>query len=133
VAASIWSTFRGLLGAPAPRPEYAGLYAVSGMSNMDSIEPGVFNMTFARNGAFIHPAAGWRFAHCHLSMTTRTADTQVISMIKLFGGPYVAESEPRSSSSGPGCGGIRGSIPPHLARSSGDARRTPSGMTTSAS
>jgi salicylate hydroxylase len=57
-ADGIWSTVRGLLDAAAPRPEYAGLYAVSGMSMMDGVEPGVFNMTFARNGAFIHLAAG---------------------------------------------------------------------------
>jgi salicylate hydroxylase len=57
-ADGIWSTVRGLLDQAAPRPEYAGLYAVSGISTMDGVEPGVFNMTFARNGAFIHLAAG---------------------------------------------------------------------------
>jgi 2-polyprenyl-6-methoxyphenol hydroxylase-like FAD-dependent oxidoreductase len=57
-ADGIWSTVRGLLDPAAPRPEYAGLYAVSGVSMMDDVEPGVFNMMFARNGAFIHLAAG---------------------------------------------------------------------------
>ncbi len=57
-ADGIWSTVRGLLDPAAPRPEYAGLYAVSGVSRMDGVEPGVFNMTFARNGAFIHLTAG---------------------------------------------------------------------------
>jgi len=57
-ADGIWSTARGRLDPAAPRPEYAGLYAVSGVSTMDGIEPGVFNMTFARSGAFIHLAAG---------------------------------------------------------------------------
>jgi len=57
-ADGIWSTARGRLDPAAPQPEYAGLYAVSGVSTMDGIEPGVFNMTFARNGAFIHLAAG---------------------------------------------------------------------------
>lgn len=42
----------------APKPEYAGLYAVSGVSKMGGMAAGVFNMTFARNGAFIHLAAG---------------------------------------------------------------------------
>jgi salicylate hydroxylase len=56
-ADGIWSTVRGLLDPAAPRPEYAGLYAVSGVSGM-AVEPGVFNMTFARNGAFVHLAAG---------------------------------------------------------------------------
>jgi 2-polyprenyl-6-methoxyphenol hydroxylase-like FAD-dependent oxidoreductase len=57
-ADGIWSTVRGLIDPAAPRPEYAGLYAVSGISRMDDVEPGAFNMTFARNGAFIHLAAG---------------------------------------------------------------------------
>ncbi|GGO28923.1 FAD-dependent oxidoreductase [Micromonospora parathelypteridis] len=57
-ADGIWSTVRRLLDAAAPRPEYAGLYAVSGVATMDGVEPGVFNLTFARNGAFIHLGAG---------------------------------------------------------------------------
>ena len=57
-ADGIWSTVRGLIDPAAPRPEYAGLYAVSGVSKMEGVEPGVFNMTFARNGAFIHLTAG---------------------------------------------------------------------------
>ncbi|GGN85012.1 FAD-dependent oxidoreductase [Actinoplanes lobatus] len=56
-ADGIWSTVRAQLDPAAPRPEYAGLYAISGVSSMDVVEPGVFNMTFARNGAFIHLAA----------------------------------------------------------------------------
>ncbi|GIH08261.1 FAD-dependent oxidoreductase [Rhizocola hellebori] len=57
-ADGIWSTARGQLHAAAPTPEYAGLYALSGVSSMDGVDPGVFNLTFARNGAFIHLAAG---------------------------------------------------------------------------
>ncbi|HEX6353193.1 FAD-dependent oxidoreductase [Actinophytocola sp.] len=57
-ADGIWSTVRGLLDPAAPRPEYAGLYSVSGVSRMADVEPGVFNMTFARNGAFLHLAVG---------------------------------------------------------------------------
>ncbi|MGP3937268.1 FAD-dependent monooxygenase [Nonomuraea sp. KM88] len=49
---------RAVLDPAAPRPEYAGLYAVSGVSRAPSVDPGVFNMTFARNGAFIHLGAG---------------------------------------------------------------------------
>ncbi|MGN9846307.1 FAD-dependent oxidoreductase [Nonomuraea sp. H19] len=56
-ADGIWSTVRGALDPAAPRPEYAGLYAISGVSHGIDVEPGVFNMTFARNGAFIHLAA----------------------------------------------------------------------------
>ncbi|GAA2361498.1 NAD(P)/FAD-dependent oxidoreductase [Dactylosporangium salmoneum] len=57
-ADGIWSTVRGALNPGAPRPQYAGLYSVSGVSRLDGVEPGVFNLTFARNGAFIHLAAG---------------------------------------------------------------------------
>ncbi|ASW58071.1 NAD(P)/FAD-dependent oxidoreductase [Plantactinospora sp. KBS50] len=56
-ADGIWSVVRGLLDPAAPRPEYAGLYAISGVSAASGIEPGVFNMTFGRSGAFIHLAA----------------------------------------------------------------------------
>ncbi|MER7008052.1 FAD-dependent oxidoreductase [Dactylosporangium sp. NPDC000555] len=57
-ADGIWSTVRGQLDPAAPAPRYAGLYCVSGASRMDGVEPGVFNMTFGRNGAFIHVTAG---------------------------------------------------------------------------
>ncbi|GAB4055160.1 FAD-dependent monooxygenase [Catellatospora paridis] len=57
-ADGIWSTVRGQLHPAAPEPEYAGLYAISGVSHLDGVEPGVFNMTFARSGAFIHLAVG---------------------------------------------------------------------------
>jgi 2-polyprenyl-6-methoxyphenol hydroxylase-like FAD-dependent oxidoreductase len=57
-ADGIWSTVRGLLDPKAPIPRYTGMFCVSGVSKLDGVEPGVFNMTFARNGAFIHLAAG---------------------------------------------------------------------------
>jgi 2-polyprenyl-6-methoxyphenol hydroxylase-like FAD-dependent oxidoreductase len=57
-ADGIWSTVRSRLDPTAPGPEYAGLYTVSGVSTMDGVEPGVFNLTFGRNGAFLHLAAG---------------------------------------------------------------------------
>ncbi|WP_432976093.1 FAD-dependent monooxygenase [Dactylosporangium sp. CA-233914] len=57
-ADGIWSTVRGLLDPAAPVPQYAGLYSVSGVSRVEGVEPGVFNMTFARNGAFLHLRAG---------------------------------------------------------------------------
>jgi 2-polyprenyl-6-methoxyphenol hydroxylase-like FAD-dependent oxidoreductase len=57
-ADGIWSTVRGRLDPAAPRPESTGLYAISGASNSVHIKPGVFRMTFGRNGAFIHLAAG---------------------------------------------------------------------------
>ncbi|MEU6202376.1 FAD-dependent monooxygenase [Micromonospora musae] len=59
-ADGIWSTARGLLDPATPRPRYAGLYTISGVSSMDGVKPGVFNMTFARHGAFLHLAAGER-------------------------------------------------------------------------
>jgi 2-polyprenyl-6-methoxyphenol hydroxylase-like FAD-dependent oxidoreductase len=58
-ADGIWSTVRRRLDPSAPAPEYAGLYTVSGVSTMDSgVEAGVFNLTFGRNGAFLHLVAG---------------------------------------------------------------------------
>ncbi|GIJ47079.1 FAD-dependent oxidoreductase [Virgisporangium aliadipatigenens] len=59
-ADGIWSTVRGLLDPAAPTAEYAGLYSVSGVSTMDGVKPGVFHLTFARNGAFIHLGVGGR-------------------------------------------------------------------------
>ncbi|WP_351232749.1 hypothetical protein [Streptomyces sp. NPDC002133] len=35
-ADGIWSTARGLLDPAAPRPQYAGLYAISGISHMSA-------------------------------------------------------------------------------------------------
>ncbi|WP_433208144.1 FAD-dependent oxidoreductase [Dactylosporangium sp. CS-047395] len=57
-ADGIWSTVRGALDPAAPVPQYAGLYSISGVAHLDGIDPGVFNMTFARNGAFLHVRAG---------------------------------------------------------------------------
>ena len=54
-ADGIWSTVRTILDADAPRPAYAGMYSVSGLSAART-EPGVFHMTFGRTGAFIHVA-----------------------------------------------------------------------------
>ncbi|WP_338930451.1 FAD-dependent oxidoreductase [Streptomyces netropsis] len=56
-ADGIWSATRSLLDPQAPAPEYAGLYSISGIADGIETEPGIFNMTFARNGAFIHLAA----------------------------------------------------------------------------
>ncbi|MFF3411204.1 FAD-dependent monooxygenase [Streptomyces sp. NPDC002742] len=56
-ADGIWSATRPLLDPNAPTPEYAGLYSISGIADGIETEPGIFNMTFARNGAFIHLAA----------------------------------------------------------------------------
>lgn len=57
-ADGLWSATRGLLDPAAPRPRYAGLYAISGVARPAGVEPGVFNMTFARSGAFIHVGTG---------------------------------------------------------------------------
>jgi len=51
-----------------------------------------------------HPLGGSRTAM--YQMISRTAYGQVNDVINSFGGPYVAESEPRSSSSGAHCGRI---------------------------
>ncbi|MFE1557848.1 FAD-dependent monooxygenase [Streptomyces sp. NPDC058734] len=56
-ADGIRSATRSLLAPDAPVPAYAGLYSVSGTADGVDTEPGVFNMTFARNGAFLHLAA----------------------------------------------------------------------------
>ncbi|MQY10773.1 3-hydroxybenzoate 6-hydroxylase 1 [Streptomyces sp. RB5] len=56
-ADGIRSATRPLLHPGAPAPEYAGLYSISGVADGVDTEPGVFNMTFARGGAFIHLAA----------------------------------------------------------------------------
>jgi 2-polyprenyl-6-methoxyphenol hydroxylase-like FAD-dependent oxidoreductase len=56
-ADGIWSATRALLDPHSPAPQYAGLYSISGIAEGIETEPGIFNMTFARNGAFIHLAA----------------------------------------------------------------------------
>ncbi|MGY0058727.1 FAD-dependent oxidoreductase [Streptomyces sp. LZ34] len=56
-ADGIWSATRSLLDPHAPAPEYAGIYSISGIADGIETEPGIFNLTFARNGAFIHLAA----------------------------------------------------------------------------
>jgi 2-polyprenyl-6-methoxyphenol hydroxylase-like FAD-dependent oxidoreductase len=53
-ADGIWSMTRRALDPDAPDPSYAGLYTVSGISAGLELEPGTFNMIFARNGAFIY-------------------------------------------------------------------------------
>ncbi|WP_335983670.1 FAD-dependent oxidoreductase [Streptomyces sp. CA2R106] len=53
-ADGIWSTVRGLIDSSAPRAEYAGLYGVAGMSTMAGVEPGVWDLTYTRNGAFVY-------------------------------------------------------------------------------
>ncbi|MFI5912865.1 FAD-dependent oxidoreductase [Dactylosporangium sp. NPDC051541] len=57
-ADGLWSTVRAHLDPAAPLPQYAGLFSVSGVSQLDGVDPGVFNLTFARNGAFLHLRAG---------------------------------------------------------------------------
>jgi len=57
-ADGIWSVLREVVDAGAPRPEYAGLYTVSGVSQGVPVDPGVFNMTFGRGGAFLHLDGG---------------------------------------------------------------------------
>ncbi|MGC4948738.1 FAD-dependent monooxygenase [Streptomyces sp. DT224] len=56
-ADGIHSVTRTLLDPHAPAPAYAGLYSISGVSEGVHVEPGVFHMTFARHGAFLHLAA----------------------------------------------------------------------------
>ena len=55
----IWSATRSILDPAAPAPGYAGLYSVSGQADHTGIpaRPGVFNMVFARNGAFLYVPA----------------------------------------------------------------------------
>lgn len=56
-ADGIRSATRSLLDPHAPTPEYAGLYSISGIAEGIGTDPGVFNLTFTRQGAFIHLAA----------------------------------------------------------------------------
>ncbi|WP_449060928.1 FAD-dependent monooxygenase [Planomonospora algeriensis] len=57
-ADGIWSAVRRALDPAAPVPRYGGIYGVSGVSEgvprSAATEPGTFNMTFGRNGAFVH-------------------------------------------------------------------------------
>ena len=57
-ADGIWSPTREVLDPGAARPQYAGLWSVSGTSDQPAdrpaIEPGTFNLVFARRGAFIY-------------------------------------------------------------------------------
>ncbi|WP_328728380.1 FAD-dependent monooxygenase [Streptomyces jietaisiensis] len=53
-ADGIWSTVRGLIDSSAPRAEYAGLYGVAGIARVTGLETGVWNLTYARSGAFVH-------------------------------------------------------------------------------
>ncbi|WP_457032149.1 FAD-dependent monooxygenase [Kitasatospora sp. P5_F3] len=53
-ADGLWSATRTLLDPAAPSPAYAGLYSVSGRSEGVPGDPSCFNMTFGRNGAFVH-------------------------------------------------------------------------------
>jgi 2-polyprenyl-6-methoxyphenol hydroxylase-like FAD-dependent oxidoreductase len=56
-ADGIWSTLRTTLDPAAPTPRYAGLFTISGIAEGIPTEPGYFNMTFARPGAFVHVAS----------------------------------------------------------------------------
>lgn len=53
-ADGIWSTVRGQIDSSAPRAEYAGLYGVAGISAAKGVEPGVWSLTYTRNGAFVY-------------------------------------------------------------------------------
>ena len=55
-ADGIWSATRRTLDAGAPEPTYAGLWSASGVAAgvAVAVEPGTFNMVFARRGAFIY-------------------------------------------------------------------------------
>jgi salicylate hydroxylase len=60
-ADGIWSTTRRLVDPTAPEPTYAGIYTLSGISDVamnaparSELEPGCFNLVFARRGAFIY-------------------------------------------------------------------------------
>ncbi|MEU9575774.1 FAD-dependent oxidoreductase [Streptomyces chilikensis] len=53
-ADGVRSTVRGLIDPSAPRAEYAGLYGVAGTAAMTGLEPGIWNLSYARNGAFVY-------------------------------------------------------------------------------
>jgi salicylate hydroxylase len=61
-ADGIWSTVRRVLDPNGPGPAYAGLYSISGRTLAEDLrigpgtelEPGAWNMIYARHGAFIY-------------------------------------------------------------------------------
>ncbi|GIJ47980.1 FAD-dependent oxidoreductase [Virgisporangium aliadipatigenens] len=61
-ADGIHSTVRGLLDPSAPRARYAGLYGVAGIATLEDPEVGVWNLTFGRNGVFVHSTVDERTA-----------------------------------------------------------------------
>ncbi|GIG70733.1 FAD-dependent monooxygenase [Phytomonospora endophytica] len=86
-ADGIWSATRAHLAPGVGEPRYAGLYSVSGFSPGTG-ETGVFNMTFAAPGAFIHVESPdgriWWSAQIH-------GDEPVPSLVDLYRDtPHVA-------------------------------------------
>ncbi|MEU9555489.1 FAD-dependent oxidoreductase [Streptomyces fumanus] len=53
-ADGVWSTVRGLIDSSAPRAQYAGLYGVAGIANVTGLETGIWNLVYARSGAFVY-------------------------------------------------------------------------------
>lgn len=60
-ADGVHSTVRGLIDPSAPRSEYAGLYGVMGISSIE-LEPRMWNLTFGKNGVFVHTTVDERTA-----------------------------------------------------------------------
>ncbi|MBG0832552.1 FAD-dependent monooxygenase [Planomonospora sp. ID67723] len=89
-ADGIWSVTRRTLDRAAPEPRYAGIYTVSGVSERVpggvAAEPGVFNMVFARNGAFIFIAGPGRevWWSAQVSSPDEPADTSLESLKELY-------------------------------------------------
>src|SRR4051794_23761695 len=88
-ADGIWSATRERLDAGAPRPRYAGMYSVSGVSDGARIPAGAptdsFNWIFARHGVFIHMPApdGTVWWSAQVSDRTEPADPRAVGPSEL--------------------------------------------------
>lgn len=94
-ADGMWSSTRRAIDQLAPEPRYAGLYTVSGLSSAVELrsdpgpEPGAFNMTFTRHGAFIHLAAPdgtiWWSAQVAADVAADLEAIELAELARLFG------------------------------------------------
>jgi salicylate hydroxylase len=89
-ADGIWSTTRERLDPDAPRPRYAGIYTVSGVSDAASVPAGTptdgFNWIFARRGVLIHMPApdGTTWWSAQVSDPTEPADPKAVGPDQLL-------------------------------------------------
>jgi salicylate hydroxylase len=90
-ADGIWSATRRILDPAADEPVYGGYYNVSGVGTADGVRdlvPGVFNMTFAKAGAFISipvpDGSVWWSAQVAAESMPDPADIDLASVARLY-------------------------------------------------